>query len=174
MLKTVIDISVVRLADPEDEPDLMDMVRLLHEESPLRNVQGQPLFFSDAKARNMVRNAISNDGGRCSWVGIIGQRGDLHGSVCLSILEPSPFSHEQVLDATWNYVKPQFRVTAANAKTLQAFSERVSDRLGIPLLIRAMGNHAGRRSFYERSGCQSFGHVFLYSAVGNDSARAGA
>lgn len=173
MLKPLVDISIVRLAEPEDEHDLLMMVRDMHHESPLRNAQGQPLFFSDAKARSIVRNAICRDeAGRNSWVGIIGDRGQLEGSVCLSIIEPSPFSHEQFIDSSWNYVRATYRTTAVNTKTLQAFAERVSDRLGIPLLIKAMGNHAGRKSFYERS-CQPFGGIFVYSSQ-HDSLGAGA
>lgn len=171
MLRAVIDTSMVRLASPDDEGDLMDMIRAAHDESPLRTVSGQPLFFSDAKARQVIRNAICRDEGLAnSWVGIIGHRGQLEGSVCLSIFEPSPFSHEQFLDSTWNFVHKAFRQTSHNAKTLQAFAERVSDTLGIPLLIKAMGDHAGRKSFYERaSKCQPFGSVLLYSSMGADS-----
>ncbi len=150
----------------------MLLMRCAHEESPLRTANGQPLFFSDAKARQVIRNAIFRDEGLAtSWVGIIGGRGQLEGSVCLSIFEPSPFSHEQFLDSTWNFVHKTFRQTSHNAKTLQAFAERVSDTLGIPLLIKAMGDHAGRKSFYERaSKCQPFGSVLLYSALSDSTA----
>lgn len=170
----MMDLSIVRLGEPEDEHDLMAMARAMHEESPLRNAQGQPLFFSDAKARAMIRNALYVEGGRSSWVGIIGERDRLQGSICLSIFEPSTFSHEQFLDSTWNFVVKEFRATSLVARTLQAFAEQAADRLGIPLLVKSLGEHAGRKSFYERvSKCQPFGNVLLYSAK-IDSALAGA
>jgi len=176
MLKPIIDTSIVRLASPLDEGDLLSMARLIHEESPLRTVTGQPLFFSEAKARSLVRAAIGSDGDRAaSWVGIVGERGNLQASVCLTIIEPSPFSHEQLIDAIWNFVRPEHRSTALLAKTLMAFSERVSDRLGVPLMVKSFGEHAGRKAFYERaSKCQPFGSVFLYSSVNDSTSAAGA
>jgi len=162
-----VDPTMVRLASPDDEGDLMDMLRLIHDESPLRSASGKPLFFSDAKARALVRKAIGCEGERgMSWVGIIGERGTLKASVGLTIIEPSPFSHETVLDATWNFVKPEWRTTSVFARTLMAFSEKVSDRLGIPLMVKSLGEHAGRRAFMERaSNCQAFGGIYLYSRV---------
>jgi len=150
----------------------MDVCRLIHEESPLRTGGGQPLFFSDAKARALVRNAIGTNETRAnSWVGILGERGGVQGSVCLSIIEPSPFSHEQALDSTWNFVKLEYRRTTLAARTLQAFAEKVSDSLGIPLLVKSLGHSKGREHFMERvSKCQPFGGIFLYSSTGADSA----
>ena len=168
-----INLSIVRLAEPEDEHDLMLMCREAHDESPLRNAQGRALFFSDAKARATIRGALYKEQGRASWVGIIGERGSLQGSVCLSIIEPSTFSHEQFLSATWNFVRREYRGTG-NSRTLLSFSQKVSDTLGIPLFLEEREWHKGKKTLYERALKRqpSIG-VFLYNSL-TDSAGAGA
>jgi hypothetical protein len=153
-----IDISIVRLGAPEDEGELLTMARIMHAESPLRH-----LTFCAEKALGVIRAAIS-PGARTSWVGMIGERGHVEASVCLAALEPSPFSQEMFLATTWNFVLPAYRETSLNAKTLLAYAKEFSHRCGIPLLTTDYGQHKGRRSFYERGGCQPFGGVMLYSA----------
>jgi hypothetical protein len=160
---SMIDLTRVRLGEPDDEEDLVDVCRAVHAESPLRSARGEPLRFCETKVRAMVREAVRPTA-RNSWVGIIGARGNIEASVCLAAIQPSAFSQEMFLGTTWNFVMPAYRETADNAKTLLAFAKEFSHRCGIHLLIEDYGQHKGRRSFYERGGCQPFGGLLLYSA----------
>lgn len=169
------DLSAVRLAEPSDEEELVEMCRALHRESGLRDGNDEPLPFCVERVRATVQRATmirrnDPDAGQ-AWCGIIGPPGALEGSIYLSV-ETAWYSDAPFLAEIWNFVAPEFR-KSANAKTLIAFAKATARTLHMPLMmgITSTERAPAKMRFYERNlGCRPMGGFFVYNA---DHASAG-
>lgn len=155
------DAPIVRLADSDDEDDLVAMTRELHKESGLRNSLDEPLPFSEKKVRAMLRKIIPDS--HNSVIGIIGAPGRIEGSVCIVRDEPWYSDHEFIQEK-WNFVLPEFR-KSNNAQTLIAFSQAVSCAWKRLLIMGVMSTERqpAKMRFYKRQmGCEPFGGFFVF------------
>lgn len=148
------DPSRVRLADADDEREIMGLARLLHGEIGV-------FEFSEPKVRKMVQSAI--DGpvpSRRGLIGVIGDRDDLHGMVYLEI-SAEYYTDDICLIERFNYVLPQQRKTTAS-DDLIAFSQSMSDQFGLPLLMGIFTNERtmAKMRFYRRHLGEPLGHFF--------------
>lgn len=164
----------VRIAGPDDEDALVEAVRVVATggEWGLRYSSGVPLCFSEPKTRRIVRNAINpmarNDGQ--AWIGVVGDVGQVEGSVCLSIGEAF-CSEDPLLFENWNFVLPDHR-RSDNARRLIAFSTAMSRVLRLPLVIGVMSHvrTEAKCRLYERSFGRPLGSLFLYNGDGAEEA----
>ena len=162
MLQTAIDTNLVRLADPDDEDDLLQMQRELHLESGLRDGKGRPYLFSENKVRSMLRHSLTYGNG--SLIGIIGSPGRLEGSVCVTTSSPY-YSDIEFLQERCNFVRHAFR-QSHNAKILIAFSKAVASAMRHDLVMGTMSTERqpAKVRFYQRAlGCEPFGAFFVFN-----------
>lgn len=162
MLQSAIDTSLVRLAEPIDADDLVQMTRELHLESGLRDGKNLPLPFSEDKVRRMMEQTLTPNNG--ALVGVIGHPGNIQGSVCLEICE-TWYSSEEVIRERWNFVRPAFR-QSHNAKILIAFSKAVATVMRLPLVMGTMSTERqpAKIRFYQRTlGVEPLGAYFVFN-----------
>ncbi len=165
-----VDTSKVRLADQNDEDELMHAVRRMHSDNEwgLRGADGQPLPFCEDRARSTVQRAIiprpNHPGAAPAWIGIVGDD-RIEGSVYLSVELPfcseSPFLAE-----LWLYVFPEFR-KSNHAKTLIAFSKAIASIVQIPLVIGVFTSQhvAAKCRLYQRQFGEPSGQLFIYQGA---------
>ncbi len=172
--------SRVRLGTPADEDDLVYAGKRMHEDAEwgLRYGNGDPLPFSERKARDTIRNALYPPDesapilGR-SFIGIVGTPGKIEGSVCLSISSPF-WSDAFFLAENWCYVLPEFR-RSENAKQLIDFSKSFAKTLQLPFVIGVFSHERteAKCRLYSRALKQpAVGSIFLFH--GDDATTAGA
>lgn len=153
--------SYVRPAEPDDEDDLLAMTKRLHAESGLRTRYGGPYPFCSDKARATIRDALES---KTSWAGIIGERGNLQGSICIAMTEPW-YSEMPFLYTIWDYVLPEHR-QSTNAKLLIAFAKDIAQSFHMDIVFGMMSTERGeaKMRFYQRaSGVRPFGGFFLFN-----------
>lgn len=146
----------VRLATREDEEDLMNLCRELWEENGM-------FSMSDDLVRMMLHRAFSKQGG---IIGVIGEKGKLEGCISI-ILGTLWYSTEWHLEELFNYVRPQFR-KSDRAKQLIQFAKKMSDEVGIPLIIGVISNERteAKVRLYERQLHKPAGAFFVYKGNG--------
>jgi hypothetical protein len=121
------DPTRVRLADQNDEGELMTLCALLHGENGV-------FPMSEYKVRDMLKGALNGPvEKRRGLVGVIGEPGHIEGSIYLDI-GALWYSDALCLIEQWNYVLPAYRKSNAS-RDLIAFAKSISDRFGLPLLI---------------------------------------
>ncbi len=131
-LHQVGDPTRVRLADANDENELMALTQLLHGEIGI-------FAFSEHKIRDLLRGALQGPVERRRGViGVIGAPGHIEGAIYLE-LTSAYYSDEFCLQELFNYVLPPARKTSAS-RDLIAFAKSISDRFGLPLLIGVLTN----------------------------------
>ncbi len=163
-----VDTSRVRLAERDDEDDLMRAVKRMHGDNEwgLQGADGKPLPFSEERARSTIQRAIiprpNHPGAAPAWIGIIGEPGHIEGSIYLSVEVPwcseAPFLAER-----WNYVFPEYR-KSSNAKTLIAFSKAIAAVIKIPLVIGVFTSERvmAKCRLYQRQLGEPRGQFFIY------------
>jgi hypothetical protein len=159
----------VRVATPDDEGDLIAMLRVMHEEGGMRDGANQPFPISEEKLRTMVqratiRNRNEPDAGQMVC-GIIGEPGQIEASICLMIKRPW-YSDMPFLANPWFYVCPEYRRRTQHARMLITFAKALAHAVRMPL---RMGDMTAERAeakerILERSpGVRRFGGCFLYN-----------
>lgn len=145
---------IVRKADINDEPELMEMCKELHRENGL-------FPMSDDKVRQYLRRAFNRHG---AIIGVIGERGKIEGSIYM-LIGGFWYSDEWHLEELWSYVRPQYR-KSNNAKELINFAKRCSDDLAIPAVIGIISNDRTKAKvqLYQRQLGTAFGAFFVYNA----------
>lgn len=160
MLQAAINTSLVRLAEPEDVDELVQMARELHRESALRDGADQPIPFSEKKARQTIESSFESKAG--AIIGIIGEPGGLEGSVCVAWTDHW-YSDHLVLQERWNFVRPEYRKTQ-NAKVLINFSKLIATVVWRPLIMSCVVAERPKMRLYERTtGCESVGGYFVFN-----------
>jgi hypothetical protein len=141
----------VLLATQEDEPALVELLRLRHAE------EGHGIFDED-RARSVVTRGIARD---LAIVGIIRGRNSIEASVGLFVTEPWD-SKIQILSDLWLTVLEPYR-KSDRAKCLVDFSKWAATELDKPLMLTLALNPQTERKdkFYARHLPRS-GSMFLY------------
>jgi hypothetical protein len=148
------DPSRVRLADADDEGEIMELARLLHGEIG-------SFAFSEPKVRSMVQRAIDGPvSARRGLIGVIGPASSIEGMVYLEITSEY-YTDELCLLERFNYVLPGHRKSSAS-DDLIAFSQSMSDQFGLPLLMGIFTNErtAAKARFYRRHLGEPLGYFF--------------
>lgn len=159
----------VRVATHEDADDLIELCRMMHAETALRDAQNVPLSFCPDKARSTLELAIPRgrndvDSGP-AWIGVVGGRGDLKASSYLMLQTPW-YSQEPYLAQLWTFVLPEFRARSSTTKDLIAFSQMKARQLQLRLVMGVLSTGPGMERMYERTqGCERIGSLYGYSGT---------
>jgi hypothetical protein len=141
----------VRLARPDDEADLMAMLRARHEEDGIGS-------FSDTMARISVQRGLRRE---YSYIGVIRNAKTIEASVGLFVTTPWD-SQDPMLVDQWAYVSPNYR-RSTHAKNLIQFAKWASQKLGVPLFMTKIKNEqtSGMAKLYARQ-LPECGSLFIY------------
>lgn len=158
----------VRPADPRDEEDLVEICRMLHTDSPIRDAAGSPFPFDECKVRALVQQVTTpqrNDpAAGHSFCGIIGPRGDIQASIYLTRAEPT-FSSQPYLQEVWNFVHPDHR-KGPHARALVAFSKVMAqcwEQTLVAGVMSAQRAEAKKRFYAREYQVEPFGAFFVYN-----------
>jgi hypothetical protein len=156
--KTSPDDLHIRIGTPDDIDEIMAVAMQATEENG----------FLEASPEKLVREiypALCQDHG---IVGLIGPKdGSIEGIVVLRIGEMW-YSDVPVVEEKAIFIHPEFRsAKGGRARRLCAFSKKVADTLGIPLIIGVLSNHRteAKIRMYEREFGKPSGALFLYGAT---------
>lgn len=157
-------IALVRVAKPDDEDDLMAMLKRMHRDNP------QPFPLSEMMLRETVQHAITPnrnapDAGS-SVSGIIGEPGCIEASIGL-IVTSLWWSSEPFLAGLWFHVVPEYR-RHPHARALIVFAKAIADALQMRLRIATMIREghktvADDRLWKRHLGGEWHGSSYLYS-----------
>lgn len=145
----------VRCALPDEEEQIMDLCRRLHQENGL-------FTLHEGRVRDIIRMATSKKGG---FLGVIGEPGEkIEGIICM-IISLFWYSEDWHLEELFSYVHPDFR-KSTNAKNLISFAKRCSDELKIPLVIGVISNDRTEQKvrLYQRQFDKANGAFFVYGS----------
>jgi len=142
----------VRIAGPEDSPDVHAFLKLMHEENGL-------FEWDDEKTRDFIERSTSH---RYGVIGIIEGDEGLEGMICL-IPDQLWYSTDWFLNEVFNFVHPDFR-RSTRAKDLIAFAKNISDEMQLPLVLGIVSNYRteAKVKLYERHFPKA-GAFFLYN-----------
>lgn len=130
MIARKADPDRVRVARPEDEPELIELCRRNHAEHGLGP-------FAPDKVRTVLHRAFDERANDRCFVGITGTDG-IEGSIGLRVDEPWD-GDVLFLRGLWNYVLPEYRAQTTHMHDQTAFAQRLSQPepvgIGIPLWI---------------------------------------
>lgn len=172
MIAPEADASRCRLATPGDEEQLFAMCKELHKENALRDPLGERIIFDEAKVRRTLHRALypkqGNDGKYAghdhpAWIGVVGPKGAIEGSVYLGIETPW-YSNHVILVQLWCFVLPEFRAST-NLKDMVAFSRQFTDTINIRPLIACVdsaGSEAAKCRQYRRQMGEPIASTFVY------------
>lgn len=152
--------TVVRIAVPADEPELMKQCDLLERENAAFKVSRERVL---AKLHQCYHRSPS-DPRRPAICGVIGTPGEkLEGSVFLEI-DTLWYSDDFGLFELWNYVHPEHRKTG-HAFALIEFSKACALKLNLPLQMGIISNDrtAAKIRLYERRFGDPAGAFFLFN-----------
>lgn len=145
----------VRVAVPEDLPQLMALCKSLHEENGVANVDW------DGVASKMMQGIAQHQ----ALIGVIGKIGAIEGAIYMEI-SSFWYSKDVMLQELFAYVLPAYR-RSNNAKALLEFGKSCTYRFNVPLLIGIISNHRTRekiRLYSRRLGAPS-GAFFLVNGT---------
>jgi hypothetical protein len=151
------DTLKIRIATAEDMEEIMALAMSACEENGFLNP-------NPAKLAAEIWPALIQHNGIC---GVIGQPdGKIEGLVLLRI-GTMWYSDAQLVEEKAIFIYPEFRsAKGGRARKLCAFSKKVADGLGLPLIIGVLSNHrtAAKVKMYERQFGAPAGAFFLYGA----------
>jgi hypothetical protein len=133
----LVTMPVVRLALKEEEADIMEMCREIHEENGL-------VSMDEGKVREMLYRAFNREGG---IIGVIGLPGKLE-AIIMIVMTSFWSSKDHHLEELFSYVRRPFRtkfngpdtIKKPHAEALVRFAKKCSDDIGIPLVIGIITN----------------------------------
>ena len=146
----------VRLADPDDVHELMDVAIQACSENAFVKPNKIKLLQEIWAGANQDRSII----------GAIGEPGKIEGAILLRITD-SWYSDDTVLEERGIFILPEFRnAKGGRARRLCEFAKRASEVLNAPLLIGVLSNHRteAKVRLYERQFGKPTGAFFLYNA----------
>ena len=147
----------IRVATPEDLDEIMNIATMACEENGFLNP-------NSAKLAVEIWPALHQDHGICAVIGK--PQGIIEGLVLLRIGNMW-YSDSIVVEEKAIFIHPDFRsAKGGRAKKLCEFSKKVSDTLGIPLIIGVLSNSRteAKVRMYERQFGKPSGAFFLYGA----------
>lgn len=144
----------VRIAIPNDEEDLFEILMLAHQENAAMPV-------SKFRVKEIISNATQRKGG---VIGVIDGKGRIEG--CLSLtLARMPYTEEWHLEDVCNYVRPDCRKTK-HAKDLIQFGKWIAEQMGFPLFIGILTAKRleAKRRFYQRL-VKEVGTIYVHNPI---------
>lgn len=143
----------VDLATPDDEPQLMDMCRELHQENGVFDM-------SEQCVRDTLRLAFEKKGGT---IGVIRGKDKLEAAILMLICRLW-YSDEWHIEELFSFCRPEFR-KSNNAKALIHFAKKCADELEVPLIIGVMSNTRteAKVELYKRQLSKPSGAFFFYN-----------
>lgn len=144
--------ALVRLADRQDEEEIMGICRMMWAEN------GQ-MKMCERKVREMLGEAFEKRGG---IIGVIGQPGAIEACIFLRITQLW-YSDDWHLSEYLSFVLPRHR-KSKNALNLVEFAKKCAYDIGLKLFITIVSTErteAKRRLFERRLG-PAAGSVFIY------------
>lgn len=160
-------VAPVRLAQRDDEGELMDMVRSMHQESALRSAEGTPIPLDEDMARATLHRAIIPNRNGCdmpAWIGVVGEGRSLMASIYLS-METTWYSAHVILVERWLYVRPEHRKSNL-AISLIDFAKKSADAAQTyPLIVGhvSAGREEAKSRFYRRHLGPAIGNYFAHT-----------
>jgi hypothetical protein len=118
----------VRLASPQDEEKILDLLMLMHEENGLFEMDYDSV-------REMVRKVLNRENG---IIGVIDGEDEIEAAVCL-VIDKLWYAKNWCLNDVFNFVAPKYR-RSTRAKSLISFAKDYSDQVGIPLMMGIVSN----------------------------------
>lgn len=147
----------VRVGTPEDLVGCMELFIQANEENGIDDLDEQKLF-------QLVWPSLHQDGG---LIGVIGEPGAQPEGVVLLRIESLWYSSAPVIAEKLVFVHSDYRsAKGARARKLCEFSKRVSDEMGLPLIIGVVSTERtqGKIRLYERVFGAPAGAFFLHNA----------
>lgn len=147
----------VRVATPADLDEIMQLALAACDENAF-------LDANPAKLAAEIWPALNRDHGICAVIGK--PNGAIEGVVVLRIGNMW-YSDASIIEEKAVFIHPDFRsAKGGRAKQLCEYSKKVSDTLGMPLIIGVLSNTrtAGKMRMYERLFGPPAGGFFLYGA----------
>lgn len=144
--------SPVRIATADDEPEIIRLLHLMHEEGGL-------LSLDVEAARDMFAFAFKKKGG---IIGVVGPPGKIEGAIGLLITR-FWYTRENHLEEYFNFTHPDHR-KSNHARTLIGFAKKCADEIKIPLVIGVLTNKrvVEKVRLYRRSLGNPAGAFFVY------------
>lgn len=150
------DCPDVRLASPEDETELLRLMRIACEEDAQHPI-------NEDKVRAVIHLHFSKRGG---LIGVIGDKNsELKGYVLMCVV-PVWYSDDYQLQEFSLFVSPDYR-KSTYAKQLMSFAKKASDGLAIDLMIGVLSTErtAAKVRLYQRQ-FKTAGAFFVYNSAG--------
>lgn len=146
--------ETVRIATREDEPQIIDLLHVMHFENGM-----MPL--DETCAHNFFNRAFDRRGG---IIGVIGDQNDIKAAIFL-LLTNFWYTKATHIEECFNFVRPDYRKTDY-AKTLISFAQKCSDEIKVPLVIGVLANNRmeGKVRLYRRQLGMPAGAFFVYGA----------
>lgn len=154
----------IRVGVPEDIEEIMVIAIQAAEENG----------FLEANPRKLAEEiypALCQDHG---IVGLIGRKGEAIEGIVVLRIGTMWYSDTPVVEEKAIFIHPEFRsAKGGRATRLCEFSKKVSDTLGIPLIIGVLSNNRteAKVRMYERQFGKPSGAFFLYGAKTGDHSR---
>jgi len=168
-----IEMPHVRLANPQDEDEIVAMLDAVADQWGVRAIDGGSFPFSERKAREFVSGALAQ---RNSWIGVVtGETGTLEASICIMLNEPF-FSHGSFLAEVWTVVLPEYR-NSHNVKHLIEFAKSFAEAASLPLVFGVVAHDrvkVKQRLFDMIVGQPPSGNFYVYRHPKNDVSAHGA
>lgn len=144
----------VRIAEPTDTDEVVDMFRLMHEENGI-------FQLDEERTYNFIRMATER---RHGVIGVIDGEQGIDGMICL-IPDQLWYSSEWFLNEVFNFVHPDCR-KSTRAKSLIGFAKQMSDEMAIPLILGVVSNYRteAKVKLYERQFPKA-GAFFIHNAA---------
>ncbi len=144
----------VRIATRADEPEIIQLLHVMHFENGM-----MPL--DEACANEFFARAFDKKGG---IIGVIGQPNDIRAMIYLLVTR-FWYTSTNHLEECFNFVRPDMR-KSDYARTLIRFAQKCSDEIKIPLLIGVLTNNRmeGKVRLYRRLLGIPGGAFFVYGA----------
>ena len=150
----------VRIATPEDLPEVMEIGIAANDEVGIAKANPQKLLYE-------VWPLLHRQGG---LIGVIGKpRGIIEGGIALRV-QPLFYSDENFLEERLVYVRPEFRAgggegpSKSRSRALLEFAKKAADELEMPLImgISTSVGFKGKAAMYKRFFGPQAGAFFLY------------
>jgi hypothetical protein len=148
----------VRVATIADEPEIIRLLHLMHEESGFVSLDLD-------RARAMFARAFNREGGNI--IGVIGDDKKIEAAICMTIGR-FWYAQDWHLEEIFAFVDPEHR-RSHHAKALLTFAKRCSTVLHIPLLIGVLSNKRTQAKvrLYRGQLGESVGSFFLFNSHRN-------
>jgi len=145
----------VRLATPEDEEEVIQLLHVLHAEGGL-----MPL--DEMAAREMFQRAFHRKG---AILGVIGEPGDIQAMIFL-LISKFWYTTQFHLEELFNFIRPDKRKSDYASKMIE-FAKKCANETKLPLVIGVLTNDRmeGKVRLYRRSLGYPAGAFFVYNAA---------